>query len=100
MPLPNDIAIIPVPEAFDFSGPYVKKACLPPAEDTDYVGNTECYITGWGQTIGIKIKQIILHNIVFHFLLKSYNVQLCTLPFKCFHNLDLKVSHSLLDFYS
>ena len=47
--VPNDIAIIRLAEAVDLSNQYVGVIGLPEANE-DFVGNSNCWIMGWGLT--------------------------------------------------
>ena len=50
--LPHDIALLEVNQPIEFNE-YVQPACLPGDENFDVVGNSDCWITGWGRTQGI-----------------------------------------------
>ena len=47
--IPNDIAIIRLAEPVDLTNQYVGVIGLP-EEDEDFVGNSDCWIMGWGMT--------------------------------------------------
>ena len=47
--IPNDIAIVRLAEAVDLTNEYVDVIGLP-EENEDFVGNSNCWIMGWGLT--------------------------------------------------
>lgn len=46
--LPNDIALIKLAEPADTNNTYITPVALASGE-TDFAGNPDCFITGWGR---------------------------------------------------
>ena len=46
---PNDIALLRLLNAPDFSDERIAKACVPMQHDFNFTGNPDCWITGWGK---------------------------------------------------
>lgn len=46
----NDLALLRFVEPYDFTLPSIRPVCLPPTNDTSYVQNPNCFVTGWGVT--------------------------------------------------
>ncbi|XP_013413510.1 chymotrypsinogen A [Lingula anatina] len=54
---PNDIALLKLSEAVSYSSE-IQPACLPASTD-DFLGNNDCWITGWGLTQGTGDDQVL-----------------------------------------
>jgi serine protease 12 (motopsin) len=47
----NDIALIKLTHPVDTSSSYIKPACLPTFGDDEFNSSSNCYVTGWGETL-------------------------------------------------
>jgi secreted trypsin-like serine protease len=46
----HDLALLRFDDPYDFTLPSIRPICLPPTNDTSYVQNPNCFVTGWGVT--------------------------------------------------
>lgn len=50
--LPHDIALIKLKDKANLSNSNIKPIALPPNDENNFAGNSDCWITGWGRTSG------------------------------------------------
>ena len=47
----NDIALIKLTQPVNTSSLYINSACLPTFGDNEFNSSSNCYVTGWGETL-------------------------------------------------